>query len=74
VNRFSFVVAFWLPFVFAASLCGLALVDRKAAWPTFCSFLPLAFLFVAFAFGRVLGEVRRLQERVQALETSRRTA
>jgi hypothetical protein len=68
VKRLSLLVSFWLPFVFAVLLCGLALVSREAAWPTFYSFLPLAFVFVAFAFGRLLGEIRRLEEKVRSLE------
>ena len=68
VKRFSLSVTFWLPFVFAVLLCWLPLIFREAAAPAFYSFLPLAFMFVAFAFGRLLGELRRLEDKVRSLE------
>jgi hypothetical protein len=67
VQRFSLAVAFWTPYVFTLVLCGLALFGREAASPAFYSFPPVAFMVVAFAFGRLHGEPRRLEEKVQAL-------
>jgi hypothetical protein len=71
VKRLSLSVSFWIPFVFAALLCFLALKLPEAAGLPFFSFLPLAFMLVAFAFGRLHGELRRLEQKVQFLEASR---
>jgi hypothetical protein len=53
VKRLSLSVSFWIPFVFAALLCYPALRLPAAAGPPFFSFLPLTFMFVALAFGRL---------------------
>jgi hypothetical protein len=68
VKRLSLSVSFWLPFGFAALVCYLALKGREAAVPAFYSFLPLTFMFVAFAFSGLYGELRRLEQKIQSLE------
>ena len=71
MKRFSFSVSFWIPFVFVALLCYLAFKLPEASRASVISFLPLAFMFVAFAFGRLYAELRRLEQKVQSLEGSR---
>ena len=63
----SLSMAFWLPSVFAAVLCAIALFGREAAAPTFYSLLPIAFMLVALALGRLHGELRQLEEKVRVL-------
>jgi hypothetical protein len=66
VKRLSLSVSFWTPFVFAALLCLMALMLPEAAELPFFSFLPLAFMFVAIAFGRLYSELRRLEQKVDS--------
>ena len=74
MKRLSFAVTFWLPFGFSAFLCYMTMMDRDAAGPAFYSFLPIAFMFVALAFGRLYAEVRRLENKLHALEARSRKA
>ena len=57
MKRRSLSVYFWMRFVFAAVLCYVAVKLPDAAGPAFFSFLPLTFLFIAFAFGRLYAEL-----------------
>ena len=71
MNRRSIRMAFWIPFAFSIVVAALGLVSRDPANPAFYAFLPMTFFFVALAFGRVDAEMRRLEEKVDALEASR---
>ena len=70
VKRFWSSVQSWLPFLASAYLCYSVLAFRDAALPAFYSFLPMAFLFVAVAFGRVNHELRQVREKLKALEAT----
>jgi len=70
MKHVSFIIAFWLPCFFAAALCSLPLIgERSASW-AFYSFLPLAFLLVALAFGRLYAVVLSLQAQVESLKSA----
>jgi hypothetical protein len=62
----------WIPFVFAAGLCGLALwgwsrsaISLPPGFPAFLAFLPMAFFFSS---ANVQNHIARLEKRIESLE------
>jgi hypothetical protein len=62
----------WLPFVFTAAICGLALygwgrspVSLPPGFPALIAFLPMAFFFSALS---AQNQISRLEKRIQGLE------
>jgi len=69
VKRVAMLISFWTPFVFAGLICFMtSMMAHEAPGPVFYASLPLAFMFVAFAFGRLYAEVRKLEAKVGSLE------
>ena len=68
---------FWFPFAFVLLLCvgvvGGSMISGSrigdVGFPAFFCFLPGAFFFIGSSFMDMTGHVRKLEERIKALES-----